>query len=103
MKAIDYSLKRWAELTRFVDDGDVPISNNWVENHIRPIALGRSNWLFAGSLRAGKRAAAIMSLLHSARINGHEPYGYLRDVLDRLPTHPASLIDDLLPHRWKPA
>jgi transposase len=81
MKAIDYSLKRWAALTRFVDDGDVPISNNWVENQIRPIALGRSNWLFAGSLRAGKRAAAIMSLLHSARINGHEPYAYIKDVL----------------------
>ena len=77
MKAIDYSLKRWVELTRFVEDGEVPISNNWVENHIRPIALGRQNWLFAGSLRAGKRAAAIMSLLHSARINGHEPYAYL--------------------------
>jgi len=103
MKAIDYSLKRWAELTRFVDDGDVPISNNWVENHIRPIALGRQNWLFAGSLRAGKRAAAIMSLLHSARINGHEPYAYLKDVLERLPTHPASRIDELLPHRWTPA
>ena len=103
MKAIDYSLKRWAELARFVDDGDVPISNNWVENHIRPIALGRQNWLFAGSLRAGKRAAAIMSLLHSARINGHEPYAYLKDVLERLPTHPASRIDELLPHRWAPA
>jgi transposase len=103
MKAIDYSLKRWAELSRFVEDGDVPISNNWVENHIRPIALGRQNWLFAGSLRAGKRAAAIMSLLHSARINGHEPYAYLKDVLERLPTHPASRIDELLPHRWAPA
>ncbi|MFM2060018.1 MAG: hypothetical protein RLY71_4403 [Pseudomonadota bacterium] len=57
MKAIDYSLKRWTQLTRFVEDGDVPISNNWVENHIRPIALGRANWLFAGSLRAGKRAS----------------------------------------------
>ena len=102
MKAIDYSLKRWAELTRFVDDGDLPISNNWVENHIRPIALGRQNWLFAGSLRAGKRAAAIMSLLHSARINGHEPYAYLKDVLERLPTHPASRVDELLPHRWAP-
>jgi transposase len=68
----------------------VPISNNWVENHIRPIALGRSNWLFAGSLRAGKRAAAIMSLLHSARINGHEPYAYFKDVLERLPTHPPA-------------
>ena len=80
---IESDLKRWAQLTRFVDDGDVPISNNWVENHIRPIALGRANWLFAGSLRAGKRAAAIMSLLHSARINGHEPYAYLKDVLQR--------------------
>jgi transposase len=100
MKAIDYSLKRWKELTRFVDDGDVPISNNWVENHIRPIALGRANWLFAGSLRAGKRAAAIMSLLHSARINGHDPYAYFKDVLERLPSHPASRIDELLPHRW---
>jgi transposase len=102
IKAIDYSLRRWDELTHFVDDGDVPISNNWVENHIRPIALGRSNWLFAGSLRAGKRAAAVMSLLHSARINGHEPYAYLKDVLERLPTQPASRVDDLLPHRWKP-
>lgn len=100
MKAIDYSLKRWKELTHFVSDGDVPISNNWVENQIRPIAVGRSNWLFAGSLRAGKRAAAIMSLLHSARINGQDPYAYFKDVLDRLPTHPANRIEELLPHRW---
>ena len=100
IKAIDYSLKRWKELTHFVGDGDVPISNNWVENQIRPIAVGRSNWLFAGSLRAGKRAAAIMSLLHSARINGHDPYAYFKDVLERLPPHPASRIDELLPHRW---
>jgi hypothetical protein len=99
IKAIDYSLKRWKELTHFVGDGDVPISNNWVENQIRPIAVGRSNWLFAGSLRAGKRAAAIMSLLHSARINGHDPYAYFKDVLDRLPTHPASRVDEMLPHR----
>mgnify|MGYP000952749266 FL=1 len=84
-------------LSRFVDDGDVPISNNWVENQIRPIALGRANWLFAGSLRAGKRGAAVKSLLHSARINGHDPYAYFKDVLERLPTHPAGRIDDLLP------
>ncbi|MCE2692603.1 MAG: IS66 family transposase [Rubrivivax sp.] len=102
-KAIDYSLKRWEALTRYIGDGDLPISNNWVENQIRPIALGRSNWLFAGSLRAGKRAAAVMSLVHSARINGLDPYAYLRDVLERLPTHPANRIDDLLPHRWKAA
>ena len=99
-KAIDYSLKRWEALTRYIGDGDLPISNNWVENQIRPIALGRANWLFAGSLRAGKRAAAVMSLVHSARINGHDPYAYLKDILERLPTHPASCVDDLLPHRW---
>lgn len=99
-KAIDYSLGRWAALTRFLDDGNLPIDNNWVENRIRPIALGRSNWLFAGSLRAGQRAAAVMSLIQSARLNGHDPYRYLRDVLERLPTQPASRIEELLPHRW---
>jgi hypothetical protein len=88
---------------RFIDDGELPIDNNWVENQIRPIALGRANWLFAGSLRAGKRAAAIMSLVHSARMNGHEPYAYLKDVLQRLPTQPDSRIEELLPHRWRPA
>ena len=102
-RAIDYSLKRWQALVRFVDDGDLPIDNNWVENQIRPIAIGRGNWLFAGSLRAGKRAAAVMSLVHSARLNGHDPYAYLRDVLERLPTQPASRIEELLPHRWQPA
>jgi transposase len=90
-------------LTRFVDDGELPIDNNWVENQIRPIAIGRKNWLFAGSLRAGKRAAAVMSLLHSARLNGHDPHAYLKDVLERLPTQPASRIGELLPHCWQPS
>jgi transposase len=102
-KAIDYSLGRWKALTRFIDDGTLPIDNNWVENRIRPIAVGRSNWLFAGSLRAGKRAAAVMSLIQSARLNGHDPYRYLKDVLERLPTQPASRIGELLPHSWTPA
>ena len=100
-RAIDYSLKRWAALTRYLDDGDLPIDNNWVENRIRPIALGRQNWLFAGSLRAGKRAAAVMSLIHSAKLNGLDPYAYLRDVLERLPTQPASRIAELLPNQWQ--
>jgi hypothetical protein len=102
-KALDYSLKRWAALSRYLDDGAVPIDNNWAENQIRPWALGRKNWLFAGSLRSGKRAAAIMSLIQSARMNGHDPYAYLKDVLMRLPTHRASEITELLPHRWTPA
>ncbi|MCO5121036.1 MAG: IS66 family transposase [Burkholderiaceae bacterium] len=102
-RAIDYSLKRWAALTHFLADPAVPMDNNWIENRIRPIAIGRSNWLFAGSLRAGQRAAAVMSLIQSARINGHDPYTYLRDVLERLPTQPNSRIEELLPHRWAPA
>ena len=100
-RAIDYSLKRWAALTRYLDDGDLPIDNNWVENRIRPIALGRQNWLFAGSLRAGKRAAAVMSLIQSAKLNGLDPYAYLRDVLERIPSHPASRVHELLPHHWR--
>ena len=102
-KALDYSLRRWAALSRFLDDPQLPIDNNHIENQIRPIALGRKNWLFAGSLRAGQRAAAIMSLIQSARMNGHDPYVYLKDVLTRLPTHKNSQIDELLPHLWRPA
>jgi transposase len=102
-KAIDYTLGRWAALTRYIGDGDLPADSNWAENQIRPIAIGRSNWLFAGSLRAGKRAAAVMSLIHSARMNGHDPYAYLREVLERLPTQRASQIGELLPHRWAPS
>lgn len=101
-KAMDYSLTRWVALTRYLDDGDLPADNNWVENQIRPIAIGRNNWLFAGSLRAGKRAAAVMSLVHSAKLNGHDPYAYLKDVMDRLPTQLAGRIEELLPHRWQP-
>jgi len=102
-KALDYSLKRWQALTRFLQDGKLPIDNNWIENQIRPVAIGRNNWLFAGSLRAGQRAAAVMSLIQSAKLNGHDPYAYLKDVLTRLPTHKASQIDALLPHQWQPA
>ena len=101
-KALDYSLKRWVAFTRYLDDGQLPVDNNWIENQIRPIAIGRRNWLFAGSLRAGKRAAAVTSLIQSAKLNGHDPYAYLKDILTRLPTQPASRIDELLPHNWQP-
>ena len=99
-KALDYSLKRWAALIRFADDGQLPVDNNWIENQIRPIAIGRNNWLFAGSLRAGQRAAAVMSLIQSARMNGHDPWAYINDVLRRLPTQPNIRITELLPHNW---
>jgi transposase len=77
------------------------VHNQWA--HIVRLCTAmhnRSNWLFAGSLRAGQRAATIMSLIQSAKLNGHDPYRYLKDVLERLPTHPASRLEELLPHRW---
>src|SRR5690625_726438 len=102
-KALDYSLKRWAALTRYLEDGYVPIDNNHIEQQIRPLALGRKNWLFAGSLRAGQRAAAVMTLIQSAKLNGHDPLAYLGDILQRLPTQPNHRIHELLPHHWQPA
>jgi transposase len=102
-KAIDYSLNHWVGLGRFLRDGDVPIDNNHVENRIRPWALGRRNWLFIGSQLAGERAAVVMSLLQSAKLNGHEPWAYLKDVLTRLPMQLNSRIEELLPHKWQPA
>jgi transposase len=101
-RAIDYSLKRWEALICYLDDGAIPIDNNWIENLVRPWALGRKNWLFAGSKRSGQRAANIMSLIQSAKINGLDPQAYLRDVLERLPTTKYSDIDSLLPHNWAP-
>ncbi len=98
-KAIDYSLKRWEALIRYADSGDLPIDNNPVENAIRPIAIGKKNWLFAGSERAGKRAAAIQSLIGTARLNGLDPAAWLRETLEKLPAWPNSRIDELLPLR----
>ena len=102
-KAIRYTLSNWTALTRLLDNAQLPIDNNAVENLIRPLAIGRKNWLFAGSEIAGRRGAAIMSLIHSAKLNGHDPQAYLKDVLERLPTHKAKDIDELLPHRWQAA
>ena len=101
-KAIDYTLRRWSALTRYLEDGRDPIDNNRIENAIRPIALGRRNWLFAGSERAGQRAAAIMSLLATAKANGHDPHAWLTDVLTRLPTTLDRDIGTLLPTSWQP-
>jgi hypothetical protein len=73
-KGINYSLRRWKALTRFLQDGPLPVDNNWIENQIRPIAIGRNNCLFASSLRGGQRAAAVMSLIQSAKLNGHDAH-----------------------------
>jgi transposase len=96
-KAIEHALKRWSALQRYVDSGSLPIDNNPVENAIRPIAIGKKNWLFAGSERAGRRAAAIQSLFATAKLNGLDPARWLADTLAKLPTCPNSKIDSLLP------
>ena len=96
-KAIDYSLNRWPAIERYAENGFYPIDNNPVENAIRPIAIGKKNWMFAGSEAAGKRAAVLQSLLETARMNGIEPMAWLSDTLEKLPAWPNSRIDELLP------
>lgn len=96
-KAIDYVLRRWSAFAGYAETGHLPIDNNVVENAIRPIAVGKKNWLFAGSERAGRRAAALQSLLATAKLNGLEPAAWLKDTLEKLPAWPNSCIDELLP------
>jgi len=102
-EAIDYSLNAWDSLTLHLDDGAVVIDNNLIERQIKPWKLGAKNWLFAGSALAGQRAAVVMSLVQSAKLNGLDPWAYLRDVLARIHTHPNQRLEELLPHRWRPA
>jgi transposase len=102
-KAIDYSLSNWCALTHYLDDGNVPIDNNAAENAVRPLCLGRKNWLFVGSQQAGERAAAVLSLIESAKLNGHDPWAYLKDVFERLPTLKHRDLAQLLPHNWRVA
>ncbi len=97
---MDYSLYRWTALTRYPGDPALPIDKNFDEQQIRPWATGRKNWLFAGTLIAGQRAAAIMSLIQTAKLNDRDPYAYLHDLLKRLPTQRARDLADLLPYRW---
>src|SRR5438067_5255747 len=101
-KAMDYLLKRWLALTRLLDDGRICLSNNTAERALRGIALGRKSWLFAGSDRGGERAAAMYSLIVTAKLNDVDPQAWLADVLARIAEHPARAIDDLLPWNWRP-
>jgi transposase len=101
-KAMDYLLKRWPAFTRFLDDGRICLSNNAAERALRGIALGRKSWLFAGSDRGGQRAAALYSLIVTAKLNDVDPQAWLADVLARIAEHPAHRIDELLPWNWRP-
>ena len=100
-KAIDYGLKRMAAFTRFLDDGRICMSNNAAERAMRCIAVGRKNWTFAGSDAGGRRAAAIYTLIETAKINDVDPRAWLADILRRLPDHPAKRIHELLPWHWQ--
>jgi len=102
-KAMDYMLKRWPAFTRFLDDGRICLSNNAAERGLRGIALGRKSWLFAGSDRGGIRAAAMYSLIVTAKMNEVDPQAWLADVLARIAAHPANRLDELLPWNWRTA
>lgn len=100
-KAIDYSLSNWTALIHFLGDGNVPIDNNAAENSMRPLAIGRKNWLFVGSQQAGERAGNVLSLIESAKLNGLDPWAYLKDVFERLPTLKNRDLAQFLPHNWR--
>jgi hypothetical protein len=104
LKACNYvqSIARIAARQTRVRDAKLRIFPNSAYFLVCGYPHTRNNWLFAGSLRAGQRAAAVMSLIHSARLNGHDVYAYLKDILERLPAHPATRVAELLPHRWTP-
>ncbi|MBI2943505.1 MAG: transposase [Candidatus Wallbacteria bacterium] len=98
--AIGYAINNWAALRRYADTGFLSIDNNVAENTVRPVAIGRKNYLFIGSPAGGWRASVFYGLLATCKRHGVNPMEYLTDVLQRVWTHPASQIEDLLPHRW---
>ena len=100
-KAIRYSLSRWEALTRYTTDGRLDICNNAAERAIRPLALGRKNWTFAGSDSGGDRAATIYTIIETAKLNGLDPEAYIRSLIVRIDVHPAKRIDELLPWNIK--
>ena len=102
-QAFYYALAHWDALVRYTEHGVLEPDNNWIERALRPVAVGRHAWLFAGSERGGRAAATFYSLIETAKLNGVEPFAYLKDVLTRLPSHPINRVAELLPFHWKAA
>lgn len=102
-EAMRYALSRWAALSVYIDDGRVEIDNNIAERAMRPLGIGRKNWLFAGSDKGGERIANILTIIETAKLHGHNPEVYLTDVLTRIPSHPTDRLQELLPWQWVPA
>ena len=100
-RAVGYARGQWIALNRYIDDGDLDVDNNLAERVLRIVAIGRKNWMFAGSDAAAERATIIYSLAASCKLCDIDPFAYLRDVLDRMSTHPASRIAELTPSHWK--
>jgi transposase len=101
-KALAYSIERWEQLMIYTTDGKLNIDNNPVERAIRPVAVGRKNYLFAGSHEAAQRSAMLYSLMGTCKLHGVNPFSWLKNVLERIPSHPINKIQELLPYNWKP-
>ena len=99
-QAVAYILKNWLALTRYLEDGDLPIDNNRTERSLRGLAVGRNNWTFLGSDRGGKTMAVLRSFACSCELNKVDPFVWFRDVLARIPSHSIQKLEELLPHAW---
>ena len=99
--AIGYALRQWEALCRYTEDGSLEIDNNGAENALRPLCLGRKNWLFIGSEAAAHRTMVLLTLVQTCKAHQVDPFAYLRDVIERVNTHPRTRIDELTPRRWK--
>jgi transposase len=100
-KALGYSIQRWDQLIIYAGDGKLNIDNNPVENCIRPVAIGRKNYLFAGSHEAAQRSAMLYSLMGTCKLNGINPFIWLKDVLQKIGNHSVENLNELLPHNWE--
>jgi transposase len=101
-KALAYCIERWKQLMIYTTDGKLNIDNNPVERAIRPVAVGRKNYLFAGSHEAAQRSAMLYSLMGTCKLHGVNPFDWLKNVLEIIPKHPINKIQELLPYNWKP-